>query len=332
MILIIGANGFLGSHVLQQLSKQQVPIKATYRSKPKQDFVSTKNVTWVCCDILDVDALDEVMQDVQQVYHCANTISFNGGDSHNMMHNNVQGTANVVDACMRNNVQKLLFVSSVAAIAREHEGALITEKTPWLIDDSTSQYALSKYRAEMEVWRGQAEGLHVIVVNPSLILGEGNWDNGSTQLFKNAYREFPFYTAGVNGFVDVIDVALAMQLLMQSDIINQRFIINEGNHAYKDIFTKMALAFGKKPPHIFANNFLSNVAWRWFAIKSFFTGKPALITSETAETANANYSYDNTKLLKALPQFKYNNIDETIKRTCAFLNRTTKTPSDAKRH
>jgi dihydroflavonol-4-reductase len=319
MILVIGANGFLGTHVLQQLSDKNVLIKATFRSMPKLAFANTNNVTWQQCDILDVDKLDDIMQGITQVYHCANTISFNGGDSQGMMHNNVEGTANVVDACLRNGIQKLLFVSSVAAIAREHEGELISEKTPWMIDDSTSQYALSKYRAEMEVWRGQAEGLNVIVVNPSVILGEGNWDNGSTQLFKNAYNEFPFYTAGINGFVDVLDVANAMVQLMNSDIINQRFIINAGNYAYKDIFTKMALGFGKKPPHIYANNFLSGVAWRWFAFKSFVTGNPALITSETAETANANYSYDNSKLLQTLPNFCYTNIEDTIARTCKKL-------------
>jgi dihydroflavonol-4-reductase len=319
MILIIGANGFLGSHILQLLIVQNVHVKATYRTMPQSGIFDTKLITWQQCDILDVDALDEIMQGVQQVYHCANTISFNGGDSHAMMHNNVQGTANVVDACMRNNVKKLLFVSSVAAIAREHEGELISEKTPWLIDDTTSQYALSKYRAEMEVWRGQAEGLNVVVVNPSVILGEGNWNNGSTQLFKNVYKEFPFYTTGVNGFVDVLDVAKAMQLLMESDINNQRFIINAGNYSYKNIFTLMATGFGKRPPYIKATKLLSGIAWRWFVIKSFFTSKPALITSETAETANANYSYNNQKFLEAFPSFKYKNIETTILRSCNYL-------------
>jgi dihydroflavonol-4-reductase len=321
LILVTGANGFLGQHLLQHILKDtSVTIRAIYRSAIPDFFIKNKftNLHWWQCDMLDVDALDAAMQGVQYVYHCANSISFDSRDADQMYHNNVEGTAAVVNACLDNKVQKLLFVSSVAAIARAEGTALISEKTPWLLDDTTSQYGISKYKAEMEVWRGAAEGLAVTVVNPSIILGEGDWNKGSSAIFKNVYNEFPYYTRGVNGFVDVQDVCKAMVMLMKSNIVQERFIINQNNYSYKNLFTMMAIAFGKKIPTKFATPWMSAIVWRLYAIRKIFTGKIPLITKETAQTANSIYEYDNAKLLEALPEFKYTDMQHTLERVARY--------------
>jgi nucleoside-diphosphate-sugar epimerase len=258
------------------------------------------------------------MQGVQYVYHCANSISFDSRDADQMYHNNVEGTAAVVNSCLEHGVQKLLYVSSVAAIARAEGAALITEKTPWMLDANTSQYGISKYKAELEVWRGAAEGLPIVIVNPSVIIGEGDWNKGSSAILKNVFNEFPFYTRGTNGFVDARDVANCMVQLMHSTITNQRFIVNQNNYSYQNIFTQMANAFGKKPPRYFAKPWMSNIVWRLYAIRKFFTGKPALITQETAHTADSVFEYDNTKLLQALPQFSYTAMQDTLARVARY--------------
>jgi dihydroflavonol-4-reductase len=314
MILVTGANGFLGSKLIQFLSTQNIAVRATYRTTLPITLQNIPHVTWQQCDLLDVDALAECMQGITMVYHCANMVSFDESDAQLIMHNNVECTANVVNICLEYNVQKLLFVSSVGAIAREGEGKVISEKTPWLQSSSTSMYALSKYKAEMEVWRGSAEGLPVVVVCPSIILGEGNYDKGSAAIFKTVYKQFPFYTAGVNGFVDVQDVVQSMWLLMQSDISNERYIISADNFTYKYIFETIAKALKVKPPTIIAGALLSSIAWRFFALKKWITGKQSILTRETANTALSIYEYDNTKFLKAFPAFKYNNMEASIAR------------------
>ncbi len=317
MILVTGANGFLGSHLIQLLSRQgHGNIRATYKTHLPENLKQLPNINWVTCDLLDVDAIYQVMEGVTHVYHCANIVSFNPNDAHALMHNNVECTANIVNASVEHGVQKFIFVSSVGAIARESEGKLITEKTPWLQNDSTSVYALSKYKAEMEVWRGNAEGLPIAIVCPSIILGEGNYDKGSAAVFKTVYKQFPFYTSGINGFVDVKDVALAMQVLLNSDVVNQRFILSAGNYSYKSIFTKIALVLKVKPPSIKAGAILSGIAWRWYSVKKIFTGKQEILSRETAQTAQSIYEYDNSKFLNAFPAFKYRSIDETIERVC----------------
>lgn len=171
----------------------------------------------------------------------------------------------------------------------------------------------------MEVWRGIGEGLNAVIVNPVIILGAGDWNSGSTAIFKSAYDEFPWYTEGMSGFVDVADVVAAMIALMKSDISAQRFIVSGANLPYRSVFTLIAKAFGKRPPHKKVSAWMAAIVWRIEAIKSRFTKKSPLLTKETAKTARAKVQFNNTKLLKAIPGFQYTAIEESITRICATL-------------
>jgi nucleoside-diphosphate-sugar epimerase len=225
----------------------------------------------------------------------------------------------VVNACIRHEIQKLVYVSSVAALGRIRQGAPVDEHMNWTPETSNSIYGKSKYLAEMEVWRGMGEGLNVAIVNPVIILGAGDWNKGSSEIFKSAYNEFPWYTKGVSGFVDVMDVIDAMQLLMQSDVQGQRYIISGANLPYQEIFTQIANGFNKRPPSKKVTPLLAAIVWRLEAVKGFFTGKTPLLTKETAATAQAVVHFDNTKFLKAFPEFKYRKMEDTINRTCVEL-------------
>lgn len=318
MILVTGATGLVGQHLLKALVASGKPVRAIYR-KTKPELALPGMVDWVKGDILDVLSLEEAMQGIDQVYHCAAIVSFSPDTRRQLHLTNIQGTANVVNAALQAGVQKLLFVSSVAALGRIREHTAIDESMHWTPETSNSEYGKTKYLAEMEVWRGIGEGLNAVIVNPVIILGAGDWDNGSSAIFKSAFNEFPWYTDGVSGFVDVADVVNAMVRLMNSDISAQRFILSGANLPYREIFTKAALAFGKKPPHKKVTPFLAAIVWRIEALKSRFTGKRPLLTKETAHTAQAKVHFNNTKLLKALPDFSYHGIDETITRVCGEL-------------
>jgi dihydroflavonol-4-reductase len=317
-ILVIGAGGFLGSHLLKHLITQEpnAAIYATYRSN--KPTINIPNVKLIPLDLLDVDSVYNAHENMQEVYHCANAVSFDNSDAAALMHNNVEGTANVINACLANKVNKLIYVSSVGAIGRESGDKLINENTPWNTTAAVSIYAQSKYKAELEVWRGQAEGLNTCIVNPSIILGEGNWNNSSCALFKKAYESFAYYTNGANGFVDVKDCATAMHLLMTSNISNQRFILNGINTSYKNIFTLMANAMQTKAPNKLAKPWMSSLMVIIYGIRKLFTGKKSLITTETARTAHSIYKYDNAALLQALPMFNFTPIEQTIQRACKY--------------
>ncbi|UYQ92744.1 NAD-dependent epimerase/dehydratase family protein [Chitinophaga horti] len=313
MILVTGASGFLGSHLVRQLVQAGKPVKALYRKAiPVQLQDVQDRVQWVKGDVLDMPALEEVMEGVTEVYHCAAVVSFNPIYKKEMLKINIEGTANVVNLCIDFNVRKLVHVSSVASLGRAKEMQQISEENVWEESKNNSAYAQSKHYSEIEVWRGIAEGLEAVIVNPSIILGSGYWGDGSGALLKNAWKEFPFYTEGINGFVDVEDVVKAMIMLMDSDVKSQRFVLSADNWSYRDLFTTMAQALNKKPPHIAAKPWMAALVWRIEKVKSFFTGKPALITKETARTAQLKVFYNSDKIVRMLPGFQFKPLEQTI--------------------
>jgi nucleoside-diphosphate-sugar epimerase len=314
-VLVTGASGFVGQHLVRLLSSKGMTVRALYRNTlPGADLRALPGVSWMQCDLLDIYAVEEAMQDITDVYHCAAIVSFHPSEKAEMMHVNVETTANIVNQSLEQGIRKLAFVSSVAALGRTEGTKVITEEEEWEESRYNSAYSLSKYMAEMEVWRGIGEGLNAVIVNPGIILGEGNWDEGSARLMKVAYKEFPFYTKGITSWADVKDVVHILWELMQSDTAAERFIVSAGDFSYREIFTMMAEALHKKPPHILATPFLTGLLWRWNALKKAITGKTVTITKETARNAQKISRYDNSKLLRFLPSFSYTPVADTIKR------------------
>lgn len=320
MILVTGATGLVGSHLVKQLAAQQQKVKAIYHSTQPENTTIT-NVEWIKADILDVVEVTEILKDVHQVYHCAAVVSFNPKQKHFLHKINIEGTANIVNACLENNIEKLVYVSSVAALGRIREDKPIDETMSWTEETSNSEYGKSKYLAEMEVWRGIGEGLNAAIVNPVIILGASDWSKGSTEIFKKAYEEFAWYTEGTTGFVDVEDVAKAMILLMNSNVNAEKFVLSAASIPYKEMFGMIAKAFGKKPPYKKVTPFIANTIWRLEAIRSFITGKQPFLTKETAKTAQTKASFNNEKFLKYFPQFNYTSLEKTVERIVAELKK-----------
>ncbi len=317
-VLVTGGSGLLGRELIRQLVSHGKNVTAIYNNASLDDL-SFPQLNKVRCDILDVNVLEEVMDGVEELYHCAGKVSFIPRDTRQIFKVNVEGTANVVNAALNAGVKKMLHVSSVAALGRIRQDEFINETMQWTEETSNSRYGQSKYMGEMEVWRGIAEGLNAVIVNPSLVIGSGNWHESSTAIFKSVYNEIPWYTDGMTGVVDVKDVANAMIMLMDSDINAERFIISAENIGFHDLFKMIAKEFNKKIPSKKVTPLLAAIVWRLEAIKSKFTGVSPLITKETARTAMSKVRFDNSKLKKYLPAFQYNSLENTIRTTCSAL-------------
>ncbi|WP_449587078.1 NAD-dependent epimerase/dehydratase family protein [Niabella ginsengisoli] len=305
---------------MKELVQQGFRVKAIRRETAQMpqfiDPAILQKVEWVEGDILDVVSLADAMQDVDTVIHSAAIVSFSKKDRPKMYKVNVEGTKNVVNIALESKIKRLVYISSVAAIGRKLTGGTVNEKAQWEDSKANTHYAISKFNAELEVWRGFAEGLEGVVLNPATVLGFGNWDQSSSALFKNAYKEFKWYTNGINGFADVEDVAKASVMLMQSDITEERYIVCNSNWPFRKVFDTMAENFGKKKPSKEATPFLSGIAWRLEKLKALFTGKKPLLTKESAKVANSFTEFDNSKLLKTLPSFHYTPLEETIQKAC----------------
>jgi dihydroflavonol-4-reductase len=318
-ILVTGGTGFLGSYILKLLVENGYNVRAIRRSNSIPSWIDAKifeKVEWVEGDVLDVVALQDAMEGMDIVVHAAGIVSFVKHNRKEMYKVNVEGTANVVNMALEKGIKKLIHISSVAALGRTVGEGHVDEEKKWEDTKANTHYAKSKYKAEIEVWRGISEGLPAVILNPSTILGFGDWNTGSCAIFRNIYGEFKWYSSGINGFVDVEDVARATLLFIESDISEQRFIVNGDTWTFKKLMDTIADGFQKRHPQKETTPFLMGVAWRVERVTSFFSGKNPLLTKESARVAQSKTWFENGKILKTFPGFSFTPLEETIKRSC----------------
>lgn len=318
-ILITGGTGFLGAYIIKHLIEKNYAVRAIRRNNKLPSFIPATvfdQVEWVEGDVLDVVSLEDAMEGIDTVIHSAAIVSFNLKEKNQMYKVNVEGTANIVNIALEKNIQRFVYISSVAALGRKVNGGEVNEEKKWEDTKANTHYAKSKYKAELEVWRGISEGLDAVILNPSTILGYGDWNNSSSAIFKKVYEEFKWYTPGVNGFVDVEDVAAATVLLMESNIREERFIINGDNWPFRKLMDTMADAFGKKKPVRQTTPFILSIAWRMEIFRSLVTGSKPVLTKESAKIGQSKTYFDNGKFLKAFPQFKFTPLERTIRSAC----------------
>lgn len=314
----------LGAHLLFALTTGGKRVRATCRESSSKHQLEeifnyyTNNpgelldrIKWVEVDLLDVVALEAALDGIEQVFHCAALVSFNSGDAQLLQDMNIATTANVVNCCLEKRVQKLVHVSSVAALGRAVQGKEIAEDSAWVESRNNSPYARSKYLSELEVWRGIEEGLTAVIVNPGIILGPGNWKSGSSAVFHTVASGFKFYTEGVNGYVDARDVANAMILLMQSEVSRKRFVLVAENISYKNLFHQIAKSMNVSPPSIKAPRWMGELVWRIEGIKGFIRGKKPMVTRATARTAYQKNFYNGNSITESI-DFEYRPLSETI--------------------
>ena len=322
MIFLTGGTGLVGAHILLKLTESGQKVKALKRKRSSLTVIKNifshykktnllQSIEWIEGDLLDLFSLQEGINGCNTVIHCAAIVSFNPKDFKKMMKINVEGTANIVNLCLENNIDKLAYISSIATL-NDEKNQVRTEDSFWKESKSNSQYAKSKYLSEQEVWRGIEEGLNSIIVNPSVILGPGDWQKGSSQMFEKVWKGLKFYSSGSTGYIDVVDVAKCVIKLLEKEIINERFILNAENIKYRDIFDSIAENLNKPKPHIKVSPLIKEIAWRIEWLMSLITNKSPLITKETANTAMKNKSFSNEKIIKAL-DYKFIPIEESIK-------------------
>ena len=324
MILVTGATGLLGSHLTAALIMQSKKVRALYRDKSKTENTKQilsyytnevdkyfSQIEWCEADVNDYFSLQEPFTNVTEVYHCAGLISFDEKDSKQLYAVNAEGTAHVINTCLEKGIKRFCHVSSVATLQVEANKKYIDEFSVWKTSSGNSSYAITKYRGEFETWRGAAEGMNVLVVNPSLILGAGCWGQSSSQLITRCYKGLPVYTEGITGYVDVRDVTSCMVKLMDENKFGQRYILNAENCSFKEVTHQLQQNFNKPTSKIKAGKFLLNLALAGDTLRRVITnGKPTLTKSMVQSAHNKSY-YDNTRVCKEL-NYKFIPVKESL--------------------
>ncbi len=314
----------VGAQIIFDLVRKGGKVRALKRASSEFDVIKRvfhhapellEKIEWVEGDITDLYAVAEALEGVKEVYHSAAIISFRPSDFTKMMKINAEGTANMVNISLEKGVEKFCHISSVAAIGRVEQGITIDETAVWKTSKSNSNYAISKYAAEREVWRGFEEGLKVVIVNPSIILGPGNLNSGSSKLFKQVWKGLKFYTEGITGVVDVRDVSITCISLMEKEVYGERFILNSENVSYKDLLSNIAIGFNKKAPSVLAKAWMSELVWRLEAFRSLITNSNPLITKETSRNSRKKWNYSNEKIRKELGM-EFISMKKSVDDTC----------------
>lgn len=328
MIFVTGGTGVLGAHLMFDLTQSDTPIRAFYRSKDRISQIASvfkfynpenwqsqfEKIEWVQGDILDITEVLESMEGCSHVYHLAALVSFHPKDFTKMMKVNREGTENIVNACLHHNIKKLCYVSSTAAIGGEDK--VISEKTKWKNEPTTSGYSVSKYSAEREVWRGIEEGLNAVIVNPCVILGAGNWKESSLTIFKTVSKGISFYPPGSNATVDARDVSTIMTNLMTSEINAERYLCIGSNQSFKELMTAIAKEIDVKPPKRKVSKWVISIARRFLDVANWIVGSRSDITKDTVNNLYALKSYDNSKVVEAL-NFDFRPLEEQVKNAVA---------------
>lgn len=322
----------MGSHLLFQLLQDHDAVRATYRTEASLEEVRSlfeyysdegpsllEKIQWVKADLTDIPSLEAAFKNISRVYHSAAMISFNPAAWDALKKTNVEGTANIVNLCLAHKVEKLCYASSIAAIGKGVQQGEVTEENEWA-ETETSVYALSKHLAEMEVWRGSQEGLDAVMVNPGVILGAGNWNQGSLRFFKNAARGMKSYFPGGTGFVDVRDVANCMIRLMRSDIRNERFIKVADNLTYKDFLGSLSESFGLPRPKKAIPLWVLEVGWRvdWFS--HYFLRTKRRLTRDTVNSLKNPKQYSSQKIKDVLG-FEFIHPEDSIKEYSQYFRK-----------
>ena len=311
MILVTGGTGFIGAHLLLSLTETNDRVRAIYRTEESQN--KTRNlfelykktylferIEWIQADINDLELLDIAFAKITKVYHCAALVSFDPRDELKLRKINIEGTANIVNFCLYHNIEKLCYVSSIAALGdAKTEDDLITESTQWNAEKLHSDYSITKHGAEIEVWRGEQEGLNVVIVNPSIVLGPGFWDSGSGQIFSNVEKGLKYYTLGTVAFIAVTDVVAQMIALMNSDISGKRFILSAENIRYTDLINWIADILEKARPTIELKEWMTNIFWRLDGIKTAIFGGKRTLTKTISQSLHHTTLYSNDAIKEA---------------------------------
>ena len=328
MVLVTGGTGVIGSHLLLELLQHHDRIRATYRSEKKikafRKVVAyygetpekiLDRIEFVKADITDIPALDRCFEGVTQVYHNAALVSFDPRSYRTLRSVNIDGTANVVNLCLHHGIKKLCYTSSIVTLGAPNPDGWTDETQEWNNDEDHNVYAITKYGAEMEVWRGIQEGLDAVIVNPGIVIGSGDWRSSSSGIIYRIYKGQDYYTEGISGYVDVLDVSRAMVTLMQSDIKNERFILVGENMSFKALAKKVAHVLNVNPPHKKATRKLLNWFWRIDWLRSRLTGKRRRLTKQMAKSLITAKQFDNRKIQEVL-DFRFSSVDAAIERTC----------------
>lgn len=317
-ILVTGATGFAGSWMCRKLLDEGHNVVILRRENSDLSEIEHLELEHAMGDVTDKGTVIRAMKDVQHVFHLAGVVGYSKAQRGLMEKVNVQGTQNVVEACVETGVEKLLHFSSVVSIgAGRTEKEILNEGSKFNLGHLNLGYFETKKQAEEIVFKAVKEQkLHAVAVNPSTIYGPGDAKKGSrkTQV-KVAQGRFPFYTAGGVSIISIEDVVKAAFTAWQSGSPGERYILSGDNITIKELFHIISDCAGVAPPKFYLPKpIIKALGITGDMLEAF--NKKGMLNSENAATSVMYHWFDNSKAKKHLglnPQPARTAIESSIR-------------------
>ena len=250
--LVTGASGFVGSHVARQLVSRGENVRVLLRPTSRTEILADLAVERVVGDLRDPASLHRALAGVHRVYHVAADYRFWARNPQEIYDSNVMGTRSLLDAARRAGVERFVYTSTVATIAVPRNGNLPNEDTRAALGEMIGHYKRSKYQAEQEALQAAAEGLPVVIVNPTAPVGPGDWKPTPTgKIILDFLRgRMPAYVDTGLNFVAVEDVAAGHVLAAERGRVGERYILGARNMTLKEVLDALSAITGRPAPRI----------------------------------------------------------------------------------
>ena len=310
-VLVTGATGFIGNHAVRHLLASGFDVSALVRpQRLTRDSVDSflTGARIFEGDILDPDSLEIAFRDQDAIVHAAALVSFRPEEKSRLVRTNIEGTANVVNMCLDLHIPHLVHISSIAALGGQAGQEWYDENSIWVRNKRHTTYAETKYQAELEIWRGKAEGLNVCILNPSLVIGPWLPGHHSMKIFSH---NLPIYPSGGNGLVDVRDVAEAIRICLDRKVCDERIIINGHNLSYKEMLDRLARHKGKKGPALALPRNLAMAGGQLLGLFNRIFRRNTVFQPSLLRSVFSKVGFDNKKSIELLG-LKYRSVDESI--------------------
>lgn len=336
MNFVTGATGLIGSHLVLRLAEEGMPVTALFRNEIGKSevlqlfhFYGKENlfsqVEWVKGDVEDADDMYDFTEGIDTVFHCAAIVSYHRKDATRMLEVNINGTKNVVNACIENDVKHLIHISSISALG-DSKGKIIDEETPRDFNDYHSNYSKGKYLSEQEVWRGIQEGVDATILNPGVFFGPNNCTRSSGTMIARIEKGLPALPAGGSGIVSVLDVVEVMIRAAKQEPTNERYILCAENVRMSELFTKIANALPVKIGKTIAKKWQIKLVFYKEALVEIFSGKRATITQEIIRNYDEVKRFNGSKATRTFG-FQYRDTFSSIEDTIRYYKVLSKSAS-----
>jgi len=246
-VLVTGATGFIGSHAVRALLARGDEVRVTMRASSPPDALAGLDVERVTADITDGRAMRRAARGVERVFHVAGTTNLRL-PAEDLLRINAHGTRVVLEACLAERLERVVHVSSVAAIGPAQPGGALDERHV-RIGPLGIPYADAKHAAEVEALRVAARGLPVVIACPGHVLGLGDERRSSTEVVRRfLLRRIPAYVDGAICIVDVEDVAAGLLLCDERGVPGERYILGTRNYTWQRLFGELERFSGVEAP------------------------------------------------------------------------------------